>query len=227
MANHSEIARRWARWNAQGTGKSYWNSRSRVSYNDERFYSYHTVIARVVEHGGAKLVLMTSHGYSNSSQKHKHHAYRAACGAHLEVFHVPFLGAGGGWNMSDAYDHGTEVSRAVHDGNLSSMHASLQRAVTRAETQVLRDHAWPWRNWFDPIVSLCADAKRYMARFDLPEFMLDNGVQHGISLFDSGHWIAKAEGLRALRLERYNDPALTRRRERARARRLLRQAMEV
>ncbi len=226
MATHKDVARFWVEYNLFGTGKSARGSGKaytrdsydavvRMSYTEDNFYSYNTVVARFVTIDGRHCVLMSEDSHSIATGTHMRYVRAAAAHHHLRVFSVPALGRPGGWNHEPTRDVGREVSMYVHEDNIKWLYDAVLNAVEVFKQCYLQEFDHPEYGHAARIRYLCDKAKGYASFFGI---ILEQD-------FNPEPHIAAAEEARMDRLAKFMRPENIKRRNMARARNLLRKAM--
>lgn len=216
--NAGMVAHVWAQA-TQDTG--YTASRS-FSFEGSVLFSYGTPIANFTTGAdGARVYLISSHKYSNTTNGHQ----SAARGAvrHQRMFQVPDIGASGGrahsvigWPMSDA-----KSWAPVHAANLAYFASAYAENVAKC----LRFQSWYWQDMGDVLAGLETYQERaneYADAFGIPRMSLPCAA-------DAARIWERCERLNAKRADpRYAEKAEKARaaREAANARKAAREAAE-
>lgn len=229
MPTHRQIARMYADFVAHGTGRSAYNPRSsRITYTGWDYYSYNTVVMRAVEHNGRKALLVSDVKHSKSTSTHVRYGSSAVDAKGIPIFRVPMIGRQGSWNGNDVRDFGNEVSFEVHQGNLRHMHEELVERIAKAKRQWLQTirPVYYGGGWRERIACLCAEARRYIAFFEVPYFALSpTEVRSLRQVFEPTQYATEIERTHAAAVAKHLDPKNVEKRAKAKARRLLRETM--
>jgi len=228
--SHDGIAYAFMLWNLRREGQDAlatqespsrdgYGSVVRMSYYEDTAFSYNTPVARIVRDIEDKLVLLVSRErHSLTTQTHVA-KYQSACRSGPEFkgdwtnpvipsITVPCIGVRGGWNGED-----TQGLSEAHELNLCDMLTSIELQ----ESEFINAYRSDWKVDTYCIASMTKqdeDMRMYCRRFGLSEPLLDPLDMR----------IRRVLAARQDRMTAWLDPKAVLRRERARVRRLMRQA---
>jgi len=171
-----------------------------VSYAEDVLYSYRTPIARYFHDGHFAIVSSTKHSVTTAR-----HCSRARRCIEWRTFNVPHLGIGGGWGSNPI---------EWHQLNL----AHLRMRLVEIEEQAIRGYRSPYQDWWrEQMGGYIRDIRDYLR---LNKLSLAGTAQlKGL--------IDRVEAARQAKLAKFNDPKEVSRRERAAARRMAKEALNL